>query len=228
MTEDVLRRLPKKIRCMSEMYGSSEAMISIPMEFGADYGVLGSFGIFAEFLPLDGGAPLAAWEVKQGEYYEILLTTYSGLYRYNLHDIVQIAGFQGTTPKIKFCCKMIEVCHLKDKDFYAYHVTELIKKAEDECGVLVSFYQAYADDGKLSLLLQSFEEDFDYFAFNRALKTAASEMGVALKKVYAMDKDYRTALFRAQMTHGRTIQTIKLPIVINDLPKEHVLNVYEI
>ncbi len=228
MTEDVLRRLPAQIKCMSEMYGSSEAMINIPMKFGAPDGVLATFGFFAEFLPLEGGEPLAAWQVKNGEYYEIILTTYSGLYRYNLHDIVRIVGFRGTTPEIEFCCKSIEVCHLDGREFYAYHVAYLIKKAEVICDKQISFYQAYAEDGRLSLLIQEYGDDLDYSAFNAALAQAAQEMGVCLERVYAMDKDYRASLFRAQMTNGRSIQTIKLPIVITELPQEHLKRVYKL
>ena len=33
------------------------------------------------------------WEVVDGVCYELLVTTYSGLYRYNLQDIVRIQGF---------------------------------------------------------------------------------------------------------------------------------------
>ncbi len=228
MTEDVLRRLPESIKCISEMYGSSEAMMSVPMEFGVSYGVLASFGFFAEFLPLDGGEPVPAWQVKDGEYYEILLTTYSGLYRYNLHDIVRICGFMGTTPKIDFCCKSIEVCHLPKGDFYAYDLGELIKKAEGEMGVLLSFYQAFESEGKLNLVLQAYEDDFDYARFNAELLKAAQEMGVELEMVYAMDKGYRTALFQEQMTRGRGIQAIKLPVVIAGAPSKHIKHIFNV
>lgn len=228
MTEDVLRRLPASMKCISEMYGSSEAMMSVPMEFGVPYGVLASFGFFAEFLPLDGGEPVTAWQVKDGEYYEILLTTYSGLYRYNLHDIVRICGFMGTTPKIEFCCKSIEVCHLPKGDFYAYDLGELIKKAEGEMGVLLSFYQAFESEGKLNLVLQAYEDDFDYARFNAELLKAAQEMGVELEMVYAMDKGYRTALFQEQMTRGRGIQAIKLPVVIAEAPSKHIKHIFNV
>lgn len=227
MSEDVLRRLPKQIKCISEMYGSSEAMMSIPMEFGVPYGVLATFGIFVEFLPLSGGEPVAAWEVKDGEYYEIILTNYSGLYRYNLHDIVRICGFMGMTPKIEFCCKTIEICHLPNRDLYAFELSELIENAERETGVLLSFYQAFVAADKLNLVLQPYEQDFPWEKFKQALQKAAQERGVALGKIYVMDKGYRTALFEAQMTHGRSIQTIKLPTVIKAAPHDYVNKIYE-
>jgi len=37
-----------------------------------------------------------------GKQYELVVTTYEGLYRYRSEDIVEISGFSGSTPKYKF------------------------------------------------------------------------------------------------------------------------------
>ena len=41
-------------------------------------------------------------ELKQGEKYEIIITTYGGLYRYRLGDVVEVVGFYHKSPQISF------------------------------------------------------------------------------------------------------------------------------
>ena len=82
---------------------------------------------------------------------------------------------------------------------------------------------AAADEERLMKLW----EGLGYYSRARNLQKAAQERGVALGKIYVMDKGYRTALFEAQMTHGRSIQTIKLPTVIKAAPHDYVNKIYE-
>ncbi|KAL5986940.1 hypothetical protein ACLOJK_015275 [Asimina triloba] len=49
--------------------------------------------------------PVTLAQVKLGEHYEVVLTTFTGLYRYRLGDVVQVAGFFGGTPKLNFVCR---------------------------------------------------------------------------------------------------------------------------
>ncbi|KAI8024255.1 Jasmonoyl--L-amino acid synthetase JAR4 [Camellia lanceoleosa] len=44
-------------------------------------------------------------EVKVGEEYEIILTTFAGLYRYRLGDVVKVVGFHNSTPELQFICR---------------------------------------------------------------------------------------------------------------------------
>ncbi|KAF5945631.1 hypothetical protein HYC85_015859 [Camellia sinensis] len=44
-------------------------------------------------------------EVKVGEEYEIILTTFAGLYRYRLGDVVKVVGFHSSTPELQFICR---------------------------------------------------------------------------------------------------------------------------
>ena len=41
-------------------------------------------------------------KVEIGRVYEIVVTTWEGLYRYRTEDLVEIIGFYGTVPKYKF------------------------------------------------------------------------------------------------------------------------------
>ncbi|CAD6240613.1 unnamed protein product [Miscanthus lutarioriparius] len=105
-------------------YGASEGMVGanvepeVPPE-SATFAVVPDIAYF-EFIPLktnDGGGaactdtgtsynteadPVGLTEVTVGEHYEVVMTTFAGLYRYRLGDVVKVAGFYNSTPKLKF------------------------------------------------------------------------------------------------------------------------------
>ncbi|XP_044503115.1 jasmonoyl--L-amino acid synthetase JAR4-like [Mangifera indica] len=114
-----LRHYAGELHLISADYGSSEGWIganvnpSLPPEL-ATYAVLPNIGYF-EFLPLKQNVedqvlylerkPLGLTEVKVGEEYEIIVTTFAGLYRYRLGDVVKVMGFHNSTPELKFICR---------------------------------------------------------------------------------------------------------------------------
>ncbi|CAL9150534.1 unnamed protein product [Musa hybrid cultivar] len=63
---------------------------------------------YFEFLPFDLGASSAAKEtvdisgVEVGKLYEVVVTTYRGLYRYRLNDVVKVVGFHNSSPRVEF------------------------------------------------------------------------------------------------------------------------------
>lgn len=122
-----LRHYAGHLPLMSADYGSSEGWIGANVEpelppEKATFAVLPNIGYF-EFIPLrekpeDQGLeknaidyefqelePIGLTEVKIGEEYEIVVTTFAGLYRYRLGDVVRVAGFHNSTPKLQFVCR---------------------------------------------------------------------------------------------------------------------------
>ncbi|KAJ8622585.1 hypothetical protein MRB53_031114 [Persea americana] len=63
---------------------------------------------YFEFLPFDLGDGFVAREavdlsgVEIGKMYEVIVTTYRGLYRYRLGDIVKVTGFYNSSPQIEY------------------------------------------------------------------------------------------------------------------------------
>ncbi|KAH0451060.1 hypothetical protein IEQ34_021752 [Dendrobium chrysotoxum] len=118
-----LRHYAGSLPLMSADYGSSEGWIGanidpeLPPE-SASFTVLPNIGYF-EFIPLKEKGdlleqnsdllsnqteqePIGLTEVKVGEEYEIIITSFAGLYRYRLGDVVRVAGFHNSTPKLQF------------------------------------------------------------------------------------------------------------------------------
>jgi hypothetical protein len=57
---------------------------------------------FYEFLETDSGAIEPLWKIKPGIRYAVLVTTSGGLYRYQMHDIVEVTGYIGRIPCLRF------------------------------------------------------------------------------------------------------------------------------
>jgi hypothetical protein len=92
-------------------YGASEGKFTIPTTPETAASPLAIDGIFFEFRTEDETI-LSAHELEDGETYELIITTHSGLYRYAIHDLVRVDGFTGTTPNIVFVSKSTETANL--------------------------------------------------------------------------------------------------------------------
>lgn len=77
---------------------ATEAFVTIPFE-GAHPLAIRSH--FFEFLHSDGEVHLAH-ELALGEKYEVVVSTGGGLWRYRLRDVVEVTGYSGTTPSLRF------------------------------------------------------------------------------------------------------------------------------
>ena len=84
-------------------YASSECMIGIAVEMGTPHYALLPRTAYYEFLPYEGEGMIPLEEVKEGGVYELVITTFSGLYRYKTGDLVKIISFIGKTPVVEIC-----------------------------------------------------------------------------------------------------------------------------
>ncbi|KAG0479220.1 hypothetical protein HPP92_010078 [Vanilla planifolia] len=97
------------------MYASSECYFGLNLNpmckpCQVSYTLLPTMGYF-EFLPVgaydhqgtkDHSSLVGLVDVKLGEEYEIVVTTYAGLYRYRVGDVLRVTGFKNKAPQFKF------------------------------------------------------------------------------------------------------------------------------
>lgn len=94
------------------MYASSECYFGInlnPMCAPSEvsYTIMPNMGYF-EFIPHDPSNPapssrlLDLAELEIGKEYELVITTYAGLNRYRVGDILQVTGFHNSAPQFRF------------------------------------------------------------------------------------------------------------------------------
>ncbi|KAI3509938.1 hypothetical protein L1887_25463 [Cichorium endivia] len=87
-------------------------------------------------------------DVKLGQEYELVVTTYAGLYRYRVGDVLRVAGFKNKSPQFNFICrKNVALSIDSDKT----DEVELHKAVENAVTHLIPFdvtlteYTSYAD-----------------------------------------------------------------------------------
>ncbi|KAL8215755.1 hypothetical protein R6Q57_022592 [Mikania cordata] len=87
-------------------------------------------------------------DVKLGQEYELVVTTYAGLYRYRVGDVLKVVGFKNKAPQFSFICrKNVALSIDSDKT----DEVELHKAIENAVNHLASFnatlteYTSYAD-----------------------------------------------------------------------------------
>lgn len=115
-------------------YGASEARINIPRTPGSGSGTLATFSAFYEFIPVGGDEVLTADQLEAGGQYELIVTNYSGLYRYRLNDIIVVRGFDGDTPDIEFLTKSREILNIAQEKVPASGVLECVGRMAGELG----------------------------------------------------------------------------------------------
>lgn len=124
---------------------ASEGRMTIPLDSETPDGLLDIGSHFFEFIPeseIDCTNPivLQAHELKEGENYFILLTTASGLYRYDIRDVVQCSGFLGTTPLLRFLHKGSHISNLTGEKLTESQVVEAVTGASQELDICLDFF----------------------------------------------------------------------------------------
>lgn len=105
-----LERFPEYLEdtpVFGAVYATSEGTFSIYPDLDSDGSVLAVDTGFFEFIPQDQWdeehpKTLLATEVKVGEHYRVLMSNYSGFYRYDVGDVVEVVGFYESAPLIVF------------------------------------------------------------------------------------------------------------------------------
>ncbi len=124
---------------------ASEGRMTLPIHDATSSGLLEIQTHFFEFLPIaeaDSSTPvvLEAHELQEGAEYFILLTTSSGLYRYNIRDVVRCTGFYGATPLLEFRHKGAHISSITGEKLTESQVVEAVNHAVKACGIDLDLY----------------------------------------------------------------------------------------
>ncbi|HOQ86237.1 MAG TPA: GH3 auxin-responsive promoter family protein [Phycisphaerae bacterium] len=121
---------------------ASEGRVSIPVEDGTPAGILNVVGHFFEFIPVEcrdrtDPPTYLGHELEPGREYFVLLTTSSGLCRYDLGDLVRCTGFVGQAPLIEFLNKGAHICSMAGEKLTENQVILAMQRAGRDTGLHV-------------------------------------------------------------------------------------------
>lgn len=84
-------------------------------------------------------------ELEKGKRYLVYITTYAGLYRYNMNDMVECTGYYGTIPMIQFIQKVNGIVSMTGEKLHERQFIDAVKEAERQTMLSVQFFVGFAD-----------------------------------------------------------------------------------
>ncbi|KAB2623697.1 indole-3-acetic acid-amido synthetase GH3.9 [Pyrus ussuriensis x Pyrus communis] len=161
-----------KLPLVCTMYASSECYFGVnlkPLSDPADvsFTLLPNMGYF-EFIPLgENGTRLMnidddeevrndklvdLVQLSLGCYYELVVTTFAGLYRHRVGDVLQVTGFHNKAPQFRFICRRNVVLSIdtdKTNEEDLHKSVSVAKKLLEPFDALLVEYTSHADTSRL-------------------------------------------------------------------------------
>jgi hypothetical protein len=148
-------------------YYATELRGSVPLSDQGDAGVMAVGTNVLEFHPVgedrapEGRELLPLDQLEVGQRYFVFVTNASGLYRYEMNDIVEVAGLHGRTPLIRFIQKGKGVVSFTGEKLYEVQVIAAVEQALASLRGRYHFIAAVAElvDGTVPRLVFLIEFD---------------------------------------------------------------------
>lgn len=142
---------------------ASEGRMTTPLEAESRAGVLDVATHYYEFIPEEEhGRPdptiLEAHELELGKKYFLIMTTSSGLWRHDIHDVVQCVGFEGQAPLLEFLNKGAHYSSMTGEKLSEHQVVQAVTQALAKMNVVVEHFTlapVQGDPPHYSLLIET-------------------------------------------------------------------------
>ena len=79
-------------------------------------------------------------DVEVGGKYELLITTFSGAYRYAIGDVVEIVGFKGQAPIVRVCYRKSQVISIADEKMNVRELESAMRKFQRRAECIAEGY----------------------------------------------------------------------------------------
>ena len=216
-------------------YAAAEGFMAMPVELNVNDAVLMPKSVFFEFIPMDDpecDKLLTLDQLEEGKEYEIVVTNFSGLYRYKIEDVIRITGFYNNTPKMEFLYRNNLAMNIANEKTTTQMVDWAAGKVQEKLGISFKGYSFYGDtdsaivrymllaepDGDISEdMIPEIEKTLDeflnesnekYFKYRRWNMIDMPKVCLLKKDTYS---DYREMLKK----QGKVLNQIKPVTVIN-------------
>ena len=146
---DTLRRYIGDLPMHNMGYAASEGYMAMPVELNASDYVLLPRSLFYEFIPVDDEEeqkdvkPVTLDKLEVGKKYEIIVTNFSGLYRYRILDIVKCTGTYNQSKKIEFLYRSNMGLNIANEKTTTDMLDYVVEKVQEQCGVKFDDFSYY-------------------------------------------------------------------------------------
>ncbi|MCR5149821.1 MAG: GH3 auxin-responsive promoter family protein [Clostridiales bacterium] len=134
-------------------YAAAEGYFATPMELDRDDYVLTPYTVFFEFLPLnedeekadDTVKPLLINELEVGKLYEVVVSNFSGLYRYKMEDVIKVTRMYNATPVVQLMFRQNLSMNVANEKTTTDMIDAAAVNVAQEMGVEFVGFSFYAD-----------------------------------------------------------------------------------
>jgi len=84
-------------------------------------------------------------QLEMGKRYCAYVTTYAGLFRYNMNDLIEVGGKFEKTPTIHMVSKVNGIVSLTGEKLYEPQFIDAVRQAEEKTGQKTKFFVGFAD-----------------------------------------------------------------------------------
>ena len=187
--------------CYQELgFFASECRFGLVLDQGIDTTLFPHYHFyeFVEESELDKPDPrfYRLHELEQGKRYCIFVTTLSGLFRYNMNDLVEVGGWYHKTPKIHMVQKVNGIVSITGEKLYEKQFIEAVHMAEKETGWKVNFFIGFANPEDS---LYDFYYEFDNRKVRKAKARKFTEIVDARLKEMNIEYESKRASNRLKM-----------------------------
>jgi hypothetical protein len=126
-------------------------------------------------------------ELEVGKRYCAYVTTYSGLFRYNMNDLVEVGGQFYNTPTVHMVSKVNGIVSMTGEKLYEPQFIDAVHKAEELMDIKTKFFVGFADvrESKYHFYYEFVNEDIDQ-------ETADEFTKVVDRKLQEINNEYES------------------------------------
>lgn len=210
-------------------YAASEGAFSIPMAPGDGRGVAALTGHVLEFVPEaeHGRADARALTLGQlavGRRYAVIITASSGLYRYDINDIVEVVGMYRGVPELRFVHKGGNMVSITGEKVGEAHVVEAMNAVLSGSGLEVSGFLVTARLGAPPHYVLAVESPHDLAV--DTLRTLGTAFDTALMRVNleyeAKRQSQRLGCMQVALLAPGCFEALRLQRLREGAPDAHV------
>ncbi len=133
-------------------YIASEINATDLLDPATDGSILAVRSAFYEFSAFEEGESpstfLRAHQLEVGRRYYFYVTTLSGLYRYDINDVIEVVGHFNQAPIFKFLFKGKGITNIQGEKLSEEQLIDAVNRATEETGIGHEFFVAYANAEK--------------------------------------------------------------------------------
>lgn len=172
---------------------ATEGVVSIPVAGRHPLAVLSHVFEFAD----DDGRLHLAHELRHGKRYRVIVTTGAGLYRYDLGDRVEVAGFVESTPSVRFVGRGSTV-----SDLFGEKLTD-----EFVAGIIAGVFRGVAPPAFAMLAPERDADGARYVLFVEPDHPDDTPTAAALEKALRGNPHYAWCVDLGQLKPARVVRT---------------------